>query len=64
MDDADASRVRKDLDRAKKLGLISVVVTRFLPSSYEAGRGEEAADDSFSVAEKALKGRAVSHGTS
>jgi hypothetical protein len=67
VDDANASRVKKDLDLANKLGLISVGVTRFevTSTSYKTGHiHEEVAVDSFSVAEKALKGRAISHGTS
>jgi len=66
VDDANARTVKEDLKRAKELGLIRIKVMRGInlheripPSAARAGL--ENLD--LSIAEKALKGRAVSHGT-
>lgn len=64
MDDTDTRRVKQDIKRAKHLGLIEVKVRRVLVGETipePQYRDKENAE--FSIAEKALKGRAVSHGT-
>jgi hypothetical protein len=64
VDDADTKRVKSDLELAKNLGLIRVVVRRFVVSRTGPKKeGEIPRGSTWSVAEKALKGRAVSHGT-
>ncbi|EOO00073.1 hypothetical protein UCRPA7_4505 [Phaeoacremonium minimum UCRPA7] len=65
VDDTDKSRVKQDIKRAKHLGLIEVKISRIevgetLPKLF--AQDKQIAE--FSIAEKALKGRAVSHGTS
>ena len=64
VDDTDKSRVKQDIKRAKHLGLIEVKISRIevgetLPKLF--AQDKQIAE--FSIAEKALKGRAVSHGT-
>ncbi|KAK1972177.1 hypothetical protein LY78DRAFT_651063 [Colletotrichum sublineola] len=68
LDDAANDRVKTDTAKAKLLGVIEVFIypmvitgpTRYTNSSHR----HDVQDDNFEIAEKALKGRAVSHGTS
>jgi hypothetical protein len=65
VDDADTKRVKRDLVLAQNLGLIRVAVHRFRVSG---GRkplkdGDNHKSLTLSFAEKALKDKAVSHGT-
>lgn len=65
IDDAPKERVEKDLKTAKDLGTIEVKFTR----AIEHGPGyhnysDDVQSRSFELAEKSLKGKAVSHGTS
>ncbi|KDN66023.1 hypothetical protein CSUB01_00689 [Colletotrichum sublineola] len=68
VDDAANDRVKTDTAKAKLLGVIEVFIypmvitgpTRYTNSSHR----HDVQDDNFEIAEKALKGRAVSHGTS
>ncbi|TKW59438.1 hypothetical protein CTA1_10229 [Colletotrichum tanaceti] len=67
-DDAAKDRVESDSTRAKLLGTIEVFIYSMIitgPSRYiSSGHRHETQRDGFNIAEKALKGRAVSHGTS
>ncbi|CCF37435.1 hypothetical protein CH063_08763 [Colletotrichum higginsianum] len=67
-DDAAKDRVESDSTRAKLLGTIEVFIYPIIitgPSRYiGSGHRHETQRDGFNIAEKALKGRAVSHGTS
>jgi hypothetical protein len=67
VDDANARRVKEDLKRAKHLGLIRVKMYRTVKPPTTAARYRDADEakekHDLSIAEKALKGRAVSHGT-
>ncbi|KAI1111409.1 hypothetical protein F5Y14DRAFT_425460 [Nemania sp. NC0429] len=65
IDDARKERVQSDLEVAKDLGTIEVIFRR----AIECGRGDhrrhgDTAPETFELAEKSLKGKAVSHGTS
>lgn len=64
VDDADSSRVKSDLKLADGLGEIVVVVYRCTPTSEVAHHSGKSKDMSpvTEISEKALKGRAVSHG--
>lgn len=66
VDEANRKRVTEDLKTAKNLGLIRVVVSRVVMKGD--GRACSSRDISkfteggLSLAEKALKGRAITHG--
>ncbi|KAI0532239.1 hypothetical protein GGR58DRAFT_507661 [Xylaria digitata] len=65
IDDARKDRVESDLKVAKSLGTIEVKFTRAI--EYGPGtsrRIHNAREGTFELAEKSLKGKAVSHGTS
>ncbi|KAF4775912.1 hypothetical protein HER10_EVM0001842 [Colletotrichum scovillei] len=68
VDDATKERVEGDSKKAKSLGVIEVFVypLTITGPSYTSGHEHyrDNQDSSFNIAEKALKGRAVSHGTS
>ncbi|KAL0940926.1 uncharacterized protein CTRU02_203689 [Colletotrichum truncatum] len=68
VDDAENTRVADDIKVSESLGMIQVYVYSCTIKSnrFVEGRATPAAsqDKSFELAEKALKGRAVSHGTS
>ncbi|OHE97619.1 hypothetical protein CORC01_07034 [Colletotrichum orchidophilum] len=67
IDDATKERVEGDSKKSKSLGVIEVfiypMVITGLPHYTESGR-PDTRNTGFDIAEKALKGRAVSHGTS
>ncbi|KAI3341447.1 hypothetical protein F4824DRAFT_313818 [Ustulina deusta] len=65
-DDARKEQVEKDLKVAKALGTIEVKFTRVTErgSPYTSRRATDAKSGAFELAEKSLKGKAVSHGTS
>ncbi|WDK09704.1 hypothetical protein CGRA01v4_00982 [Colletotrichum graminicola] len=68
-DDAAIDRVKADTAKAKLLGVIEVFVYPVIitgPSTYTRSphRHKARRSGNFEIAEKALKGRAVSHGTS
>lgn len=64
VDQSDARSLEKDRKRAKDIGLIQVVIAqhRRLGDST-SGRSRTENEVELSIAEKALKGRAISHGT-
>ncbi|KAF2963207.1 hypothetical protein GQX73_g10371 [Xylaria multiplex] len=65
IDDAQKDRVENDLKVAKSLGTIEVKFTRAIeygPST--SNRIHNTREGAFELAEKSLKGKAVSHGTS
>ncbi|KZL79903.1 hypothetical protein CI238_02349 [Colletotrichum incanum] len=68
IDDAAKDRVEVDTQKAKALGVIEVFIYPMVitgPMRYTTtGQRPDAQNDGFEIAEKALKGRAVSHGTS
>ncbi|KAI0426528.1 hypothetical protein F5Y09DRAFT_345625 [Xylaria sp. FL1042] len=66
IDDAQKERVECDLKVAKTLGTIEIAFTRAIEhgSTAYTSRPNEGQSGSFELAEKSLKGRAVSHGTS
>ncbi|KAL7627141.1 hypothetical protein AAE478_003917 [Parahypoxylon ruwenzoriense] len=67
IDDSRKDRVESDMKVAKNLGLIEAHVYRCLylgSRSSSTGRSRDGGTDKFSLAEKSLKGRALSHGTS
>ncbi|GKT49992.1 uncharacterized protein ColSpa_10173 [Colletotrichum spaethianum] len=68
IDDAENERVEVDTKKAKSLGVIEVFIYPMVitgPMTYNTpGNHYGAQNDGFEIAEKALKGRAVSHGTS
>ncbi|KDN63137.1 hypothetical protein CSUB01_12282 [Colletotrichum sublineola] len=68
VDDAANDRVKADTAKAKLLGVIEVFIYPMIitgPSRYtNSSHCHDAQDGNFEIAEKALKGRAVSHGTS
>ncbi|KAJ3950637.1 uncharacterized protein N0V96_001787 [Colletotrichum fioriniae] len=68
VDDATKERVEGDSKKAKSLGVIEVFVypLTITGPSYSSGHEHyrDNQNSSFNIAEKALKGRAVSHGTS
>ncbi|KAK2026900.1 hypothetical protein LX32DRAFT_641427 [Colletotrichum zoysiae] len=68
LDDAANDRVKVDTAKSKLLGVIEVFIYPLIitgPSRYSnSGHCYNAQNDNFEIAEKALKGRAVSHGTS
>ena len=65
MDDADKGRVKKDAQRAKHLGEIEVLVRRVIVGDdiKDASKNRGQQNGELSIAEKALKGRALSHAT-
>lgn len=69
VDDANKQRIANDMETAKDLGLIRVVVKRVIiicnkiRGSTTSRDISERANRDFSLAEKALKGKAISHGT-
>ncbi|KAI3555314.1 hypothetical protein CABS03_02877 [Colletotrichum abscissum] len=68
VDDATKERVEGDSKKAKSLGVIEIFVypLTITGPSYSSGHEHyrDNQNSSFNIAEKALKGRAVSHGTS
>lgn len=67
VDDAPKERIEKDLKTAKGLGTIEVKFTRAIehgPLPARTRDGSSVNLTSFELAEKSLKGKAVSHGTS
>ncbi|KAK1727219.1 hypothetical protein CaCOL14_000794 [Colletotrichum acutatum] len=68
VDDATKERVEGDSQKAKSLGVIEVFVypLTITGPSYSSGHEHyrDNQNSTFNIAEKALKGRAVSHGTS
>ncbi|KAK1983183.1 hypothetical protein LZ30DRAFT_715227 [Colletotrichum cereale] len=68
LDDAANDRVKVDTAKAKLMGVIEVFIYPMVitgPSRYtDCGHRRDAQSANFEIAEKALKGRAVSHGTS
>ncbi|KAK2058786.1 hypothetical protein LY76DRAFT_626263 [Colletotrichum caudatum] len=68
LDDAANDRVKVDTAKSKLLGVIEVFIYPVIitgPSRYSnSDRCYDTQNDNFEIAEKALKGRAVSHGTS
>ncbi|KAI8634043.1 hypothetical protein F5Y19DRAFT_461548 [Xylariaceae sp. FL1651] len=67
VDEAQKERVQDDLKTAKNLGTIEVTFTRAIehgPSSRPYRDNSDAKSGDFELAEKSLKGKAVSHGTS
>ncbi|KAI0799400.1 hypothetical protein GGR55DRAFT_684013 [Xylaria sp. FL0064] len=67
IDDAQKERVACDLKVAKTLGTIEVVLTRAIECGtgpYDIADLNESQPGTFELAEKSLKGKAVSHGTS
>ncbi|KAJ8131207.1 hypothetical protein O1611_g2423 [Lasiodiplodia mahajangana] len=66
VDDAQKERLEKDIKVAKGLGTIEVKFTRVLdcgPSTSDYG-GWKSSSGTLELAEKSLKGKAISHGTS
>ncbi|KUI73783.1 hypothetical protein VM1G_09341 [Cytospora mali] len=68
VDDASKNRVAKDLKAAKNLGLIRLVIRRVVVTSITRNSASpidtsNLANGEISLAEKALKGKAISHGT-
>lgn len=69
VDDANKQRIASDMETAKDLGLIRVVVKRVKFTGNKIRQPSSSRDISklasrdFSLAEKALKGKAISHGT-
>ncbi|KAK2047428.1 hypothetical protein LZ31DRAFT_517374 [Colletotrichum somersetense] len=68
LDDAANDRVKVDTAKSKLLGVIEVFIYPLIitgPSRYtNSGYCYNTQNDNFEIAEKALKGRAISHGTS
>ncbi|KAI1330580.1 hypothetical protein F5Y16DRAFT_362198 [Xylariaceae sp. FL0255] len=65
VDDAQKERVDNDMKIAKDLGVIEIKFDRAIEyGAALSGRGAENGPASFELAEKSLKGKAVSHGTS
>ncbi|KAI1469458.1 uncharacterized protein F4812DRAFT_470407 [Daldinia caldariorum] len=67
VDDSNKSRVEKDVKIARHLGLIQVKVFRCIPlGTYRkpTPRSDFQQSDKLELAEKSLKGKAISHGTS
>lgn len=67
VDDTNKNRVAEDMKVAPNLGLIQVLVRRAVYKGERRGisppRDENFGTDGISMAEKALKGKSVSHGT-
>ncbi|KAH6656587.1 hypothetical protein BKA67DRAFT_159856 [Truncatella angustata] len=64
VDDAKKDRVEKDIKLANNLGIIEVRVERGTDLGRSSYKGAQVANKKFELAEKSLKGKAVSHGTS
>ncbi|XXG96764.1 hypothetical protein Hte_003055 [Hypoxylon texense] len=69
VDDAKEERVKSDIKIAKDLGLIEVKIWRCIrvgPSAYQSSSPQPHVErnNKLELAEKSLKGRATSHGTS
>jgi hypothetical protein len=66
VDDVQSERVEQDREIAKSLGVIEVKVYRGIDQGTHAATARAAKNDqkSFELAEKSLKGKAISHGTS
>lgn len=65
VDDAQKERIESDLKVAKTLGTIEVRFSRVIEEGIGSVRHADAlVPRSFELAEKSLKGKAVSHGTS
>ncbi|KAI8962419.1 hypothetical protein F5Y11DRAFT_322987 [Daldinia sp. FL1419] len=65
VDDAKRNRIEEDIETAKDLGLIQVCVYRCLYLGYTTVRAHvPITSNKFELAEKSLKGKAISHGTS
>ncbi|KAI1427934.1 hypothetical protein F5Y12DRAFT_734314 [Xylaria sp. FL1777] len=66
IDDAQKERVESDLKVAKTLGTIEVRITRAIEYGFKNKThfSTDAKSGNFELAEKSLKGKAVSHGTS
>ncbi|KAK1674395.1 hypothetical protein BDP55DRAFT_667542 [Colletotrichum godetiae] len=67
IDDATKERVQGDSEKAMSLGVIEVFVYSMVStgaSFYADSSSRDTRNSNFDIAEKALKGRAVSHGTS
>ncbi|KAF7521556.1 hypothetical protein G7054_g12413 [Neopestalotiopsis clavispora] len=63
VDDAKKERVEKDMKTAKDMGLIEVKFLRGTQHGTIAFSKQHRQPDKFEFAEKALKGKAISHGT-
>ncbi|KAI1767066.1 hypothetical protein GGR53DRAFT_483821 [Hypoxylon sp. FL1150] len=65
VDDATEDRIEKDREASKKLGLIEVEVSRciMVRPTNTGGTFPQLNTTSFELAEKSLKGKAISHGT-
>lgn len=66
VDDANRKRVAEDLKTAKNLGLIRIVVWRIVIKGdgrpLSSRDNHKFTEGGLSLAEKALKGRAITHG--
>src|SRR4051812_12446150 len=63
VDTAPTGTIKKDLERAPLLGTIRVLVWQGIKTGTCAGTGSVRQTNDLTVVAKALKGRAVSHGT-
>lgn len=64
VDVADSKVIKKDMEAAASLGVIRVEAWRTLKDGVAQAPSQTESQTKLTVAEKALKGRAVSHGTS
>ncbi|KAI1765109.1 hypothetical protein GGR53DRAFT_465769 [Hypoxylon sp. FL1150] len=67
IDDAEEQRIKSDIKIAKNLGVIEVKFRRCIPLHKNEPRDKQRginSSDKLELAEKSLKGRAMSHGTS
>lgn len=62
MDDSSKSRVAKDIELVKNLGEIRVCVYRVVLTTFSKPISIKQCPLEASIAEKALKGKAISHG--
>ncbi|EMR67008.1 hypothetical protein MGN70_000292 [Eutypa lata] len=64
VEDTDQGRIERDHEVVKELANITVKISRVIDGSFNySPNNQDTADTSFELAEKSLKGKAISHGT-
>lgn len=64
VEDTDQGRIERDHEVVKELATITVKISRVIDGSFNySPNNQDTADTSFELAEKSLKGKAISHGT-
>lgn len=63
VDDTEAERLRKDKKVAERLGIVEVRILRGIKGHLRSSSTMKLKTNNFELAEKSLKGKAVSHGT-